>query len=138
MAIPTPPSSITVRAIQLTTNLQLWIKVLPRLFGSKTRNYRRLYLDIALYSNRAGSITFNVLRLNPYNGAQTAVVTNHQVTFSESGTYTTKIDVEATHGGFWIYSLHVDGISGSPVPTVHLTGLWVGIDEYYNYGSDTV
>jgi hypothetical protein len=138
MAIPEPPSSITVRAIQLTTNLQLWIKVLPRLFGSKTRNYRRLYLDIALYSNGAGSITFNVLRINPISGGQTSVVTNHQVTFSGSGTYTTKIDVEATYGGFWIYSLHVDGISGSPAPSVYLTGLWLGIDEYYNYGTDTV
>jgi hypothetical protein len=138
MAIPTPPTSITVRAIQLSTNLQLWVKVLPRLFGSKTRNYRRLYFDIALYSNGAGSITFNILRLDPVNGTQTTVVSNYQVNFSGSGTYTAKIDVEATYGGFWIYSLHVDNISGSPAPSVYLTGLWLGIDEYYDYGNDTV
>jgi len=134
-------TSTTVRAIQLSANMQFWIKVLSRLFSNKTRNYRRLYLDIALYSTSTGSITFNVLRIDPNSGTQTNVVTNYQEVLSGSGINTIKIDVEATRSGFWIYSLQVTNIGAvgsAPPPTVYLIGLWLGIDEYYNYGSDTV
>jgi len=109
------------------------------MFLGKTINYRRVYLDVVLYTTGAGSITFNVLRIGVYSGTQTAVVTGHQVLFSEDGVNTTRIELEPTRNGFWIYSLHVEEIVGTPAPpSVYLIGLWLGIDEYYNYGSDTV
>jgi hypothetical protein len=97
-----------------------------------------MFLDVILYSTASGSIVFNVVRINPYTGAEAVVVNGYTVNFPNYGIYTAKIQVEATQGGFWMYALRTVAINGSPQPTVHLAGLWLGIDEYYDYGADSV
>jgi hypothetical protein len=130
--------NVGFRTIILNSNQDLRFQVIPRLFGSKTRNYRRMFLDVILYSVGSGSIVFDVVRINPYTGAEAVVVNGYTVNFPNYGIYTAKIQVEATQGGFWMYALRTVAINGSPQPTVHLAGLWLGIDEYYDYGADSV
>jgi len=129
--------NVSFRSIYLNVNQDLRFQVIPRLFGSKTRNYRRMFLDVVLYVVGTGSITFNVVRINPSTGGETTVVNNYQIN-TGSGINTAKIPVEATYGGYWIYALRVTAINGSPQPVVYLTGLWLGVDEYYDYGTDSV
>jgi len=126
------------KAISLINYQDLRFQVIPRLFGSKTRNYRRMFLDVVLYSVGSGSIVFDVVRINPYTGAETVVVDDYVINLTGSEISTAKIQVEATRGGFWLYALRVVAINGSPQPYVFLIGLWLGIDEYYDYGVDNV
>jgi len=129
--------NVNFRSIYLNVTQDLRFQVIPRLFGSKTRNYRRMFLDVVLYVVGTGSITFNVVRINPSTGAETTVVNNYQINIG-SEINTAKIPVEATYGGYWIYALRVAAINGSPQPVVFLIGLWLGVDEYYDYGTDSV
>jgi len=134
----TTPQGVSFRSIQLAVNQDLRFKTIPRLFGSKTRNYRRMFIDVVVYSTGAGSVTFNVVRINPNTGAETVVVDGSQITFTGAGIYNTKVNVEATQGGFWVYALRTISTGGTPPPTVSLLGLWLGVDEYYDYGTDSV
>jgi hypothetical protein len=134
----TTPQGVSFKTIQLAINQDLRFKVIPRLFGSKTRNYRRMFIDVVVYSTGAGGVTFNVVRINPSTGAETTVVNGSQINFTGAGIYNSKVNVEATQSGFWIYAVRITNIGGTPPPTVSLLGLWIGVDEYYDYGTDSV
>jgi len=95
-------------------------------------------LDVILYSAASGSIVFDVVRINPYTGEEAVVVDDYVINFTGYGIYTAKIQMEATRSGFWMYALRTVAINGSPPPYVFLIGLWLGIDEYYDYGVDNV
>ena len=134
----TTPQGVSFKTVQLATNQDLRFKVIPRLFGSKTRNYRRMFIDVVVYSTGAGSVTFNVVRINPSTGAETTVVNGSQISFNGAGIFNSKVNVEATQSGFWIYAVRITNIGGNPPPVVSLLGLWLGVDEYYDYGTDSV
>jgi len=138
MPVPDPLPNVAVRGIQLSANMQLRFQVLPRMFGSpeKSRNYRRVFLDLVFFADATGSVVLNILRVNPFSGSQQTVKSNHSVSFSSAEVKTTRIELESTYGGYWIYSIHVDSLTAGV--DFFLVGAWLCIDEHYDYGSDVL